>query len=49
MVPLSANAWPTSTTSGARSWLFSVLIAVISSALEPSGFASVMVMPYFVW
>ena len=49
VLPLSAKAWPTSTTSGARSWLFRVLMAVISSALDPSGLASVIVMPYFFW
>jgi hypothetical protein len=44
--PLSANEPPTSTTSGALLLPLSSLIALISFALEPSGFASVILIPY---
>ena len=44
--PLTANAVPTSRTSGARLWPLSWLTALSSSWLEPSGFASVILMPY---
>ena len=42
----TANAVPMSTTSGARLWPLSWLMALSSSWLEPSGFASVIWMPY---
>ncbi len=44
--PLTAKAVPTSTTSGARLWPLSWLMAFSSSWLDPSGFASVMWMWY---
>jgi len=44
--PLTANELPTSTTSGALLLPLSSLIALISLALEPSGLASVILMPY---
>ena len=44
--PLTANELPTSTTSGAVLLPLSSLIALISFALEPSGLASVILMPY---
>ena len=44
--PLTANAVPMSSTSGARSWPLSWLTALSSSWLEPSGFASLILMPY---
>ena len=46
MAPSTANGVPTSTTSGARLWPLSCLTAVISCPLEPSGLASVILMPY---
>jgi hypothetical protein len=45
-VPVIANEPPTSTTSGALPWPLSCLIAFSSSWLEPSGLASVILMPY---
>ncbi len=44
--PLAANAVPTSTTSGARSWPLVWAIVLSSSWLVPSGFASVILIPY---
>ena len=41
-----ANAVPMSSTSGARDWPLSCSIALISSWLEPSGFASLILIPY---
>jgi hypothetical protein len=46
---LLANDWPRSSTSGARSCVPSCWTALISSWLEPSGFAEFTVMPYFFW
>ena len=43
----TANAVPMSSTSGARLWPLSWLTALISSWLDPSGFASLILMPYF--
>jgi hypothetical protein len=45
-VPVTANEPPTSTTSGALLWPLSCLTAFSSSWLEPSGFASVILIPY---
>src|SRR5712691_32930 len=45
--PETANVPPTSTTSGAVERPFRELIALTSSWLEPSGLASVILMPYF--
>ena len=44
--PFTANAVPTSRTSGARSWPLSWLTALSSSWLDPSGLASLILMPY---
>ena len=44
---MTAKAVPMSRTSGARLWPFSCCIALISSWLEPSGLASLILMPYF--
>jgi len=44
--PLAAKTVPTSTTSGARSWPLVCWIALSSSWLEPSGFSSVILIPY---
>ncbi len=43
---LTANAVPMSSTSGARLWPLSWVIALISSWLDPSGLASLILMPY---
>ena len=43
---LIANEVPISSTSGARLCPFSCCIALISSWLEPSGLASLILMPY---
>jgi len=41
-----AKEVPMSSTSGARLWPLSCCIALISSWLEPSGLASLILMPY---
>ena len=43
---LTANVVPMSRTSGARAWPLSWSTALSSSWLEPSGFASLILMPY---
>ena len=44
--PLAAKAVPTSTTSGARLWPLVCWMALSSSWLVPSGFSSVIWIPY---